>query len=1006
MSQGFNGNGNQRSARPLRAGAFWGLATSVVLSLVAWNPPTSFGDSRPQDPTDPATPPTVTADALATVQIDGVVWSQAMSGNRVYAGGEFATATPAGGGASVPRSNLLAYDIVTGQLIASFAPKVDRQVTAVAVSPDESRIYVGGDFTSIDGKSRGHIAAYDGATGQLIEAFRPSINGPVHAIAATNTTVYAGGTFGGVGNQRRSSLAAFNAANGALLAWAPIATHDGRVGEVRALALKPDGTKVVVGGAFTSLNGSNPQDQTQSGYGLGMVDAVTGASQPFAVGTEVRDATINGAITSLHADDEYVYGGGYAVGRAGGTLEGVFSASWNAGEIHWINDCHGDTYSVHAQGDVIYTAGHAHYCENIAGLRQQDPTNVVDYPYYYRALAFGREDVGDVTWEPDHTYADFTGNRHSSQLTWYPSLSAGTYTGQLQGPWSVTGNDDYIAMGGEFTRVNGTNQSGLVRFAVSDIAPDQEGPQLFNARYPISVSSTSPGAVRVHWRANQDADNDYLTYKVQRRPVGGIESAIHTRRARAHFWNRPTFGYVDTDVGPGDVFEYRVQAVDPFGNTANSAWTPVTVASVDTESDYTAAVLDDEPEHFWQLGESQGTTAGDTVGFSNAATRSGVTGGAVGAIEGGGAASRFDGSVQGFARTAMVESPPDVLSLEAWFRTSSGSGGKLIGFQDIVADNRRDVDSDRHLYLDTAGRVNFGVRPDATRRVVRSTTPYNDGRWHLATGTLGPDGIRLYVDGVPQGHNSSAEVGQHLLRGYWRIGGSSLAGWPGAPATGFFTGRIDEVAVYKHVLSPAQVLAHFQAAGVRPPEGPNTAPLAGPVRVRTTAGKAVRFTLPATDGDQSNPLRLSVARPKVGTVTQPGADRVVTYTPGRRFAGTTSFTYTAIDELGLTSTGTITVVVGKSAATIGTVVVTPKPLTRHQVPVVTVPVRTAGAPAAGRVNVTLNRKRIGSGLLRANGRASIRLIKLGVGRRTLTIAYAGNAWTLKATKKVAVRVRR
>jgi len=1005
MSQGFNSNGTQRRARPLRAGAFWGLATAVVLSLVSWSPPTIFADSRPQDPADPATPPTVTADALATVQIDGVVWSQAMSGNTVYAGGEFKKATPAGGGTSVPRSNLLAYDIVSGNLIGSFAPAVNGQVTAVAASPNGSRIYVGGDFTSINGQSRGHIAAFDSATGALVAQFRPSVNGPVHAIVASNTTVYAGGTFGAVGNQSRSSLAAFNAADGALLKWAPIVTQDGRVGEVRALALKPDGTKVVVGGAFTSLNGSNPQDQTQSGYGLGMVDAVTGVSQPFAVGTEVRDATIKGAITSLHADDEYVYGGGYTFGRAGGTLEGVFSASWNDGEIHWINDCHGDTYSVHAQGDVIYTASHTHYCENIAGLRQGDPHNVVDYPYYYRALAFGREDVGDITWEPDHTYADFTGNRHSSQLTWYPSLNAGTYTGQLQGPWSVTGNDDYIAMGGEFTRVNGTDQSGLVRFAVSDIAPDREGPQLFNTKYPISVSSTSAGAVRVHWRANQDQDNDHLTYKVQRRPVGGVESAIHTRAVRAHFWNRPTFGYVDTAVQPGDVFEYRVQAADPFGNTANSAWIPVTVASVDTESDYTAAVLDDEPEHLWQLGESQGTTAVDTVGFSNAVTRAGVTGGAVGAIEGGGSASRFDGSTEGFAHTATIESPPDVLSLEAWFRTSSGTGGKLVGFEDSVANNPRDVDSDRHLYLDSAGRVNFGVRPDATRRVVTSTTAYNDGTWHLATGTLGPDGIRLYVDGVSQGHNAGAKVGQHLLRGYWRIGGSSLAGWPGAPASGFFTGRIDEVAVYKHVLSPAQVLAHFTAAGDAPADGPNTAPVAGPVAARTTAGKAVSFTLPVTDAE-GGPLRLDVARPKVGTVTQPGADRVVTYTAGRRFAGTTSFIYAATDELGLTSTGRITVVVGKSAATIGTVVVTPKPLTRNKVPVVTVPVRTAGAPAEGRVKVTLNGKRIGSGLLRANGRASIRLIKLAVGRRTLTIVYAGNAWTLKATKKIVVRVRR
>ena len=31
--------------------------------------------------------------------------------------------------------------------------------------------------------------------------------------------------------------------------------------------------------------------------------------------------------------------------------------------------------------------------------------------------------------------------------------------------WSVTGNNDYIAFGGEFPRVNGVDQQGLVRFA-------------------------------------------------------------------------------------------------------------------------------------------------------------------------------------------------------------------------------------------------------------------------------------------------------------------------------------------------------------------------------------------------------------------------------------------------------------------------------------------------------------------------------------------------------------
>jgi hypothetical protein len=1076
-----NVGGTTRTVLPGRAASLWLLSVALLLSLVGWSSPASVADSAPQDPNDPATPPTVTADALPTVQINGVVWSQAMTGNTVYAGGEFTSATPAGGGTAVPRRNLLAYDVVTGRLVASFAPVANGQITAVAASPDESRIYVGGGFTAIDGKIRGRIAAFDAATGALVAEFAPQVNGSVHAIVATNTTVYAGGSFGGVGNRARSSLAAFRARDGALLAWAPKATEGASLGEVRALALNPGGTRVVVGGAFTSLNGSNPKDMTTAGYGLGMVDAVTGSSYPFKVGTEVRNGTKRGAITSLAVDDDYVYGAGYTLGRAGGTLEGVFSASWDRGEVHWINDCHGDTHSVHAQGDVIYTASHAHYCENIAGLREGDIHGAVAF----RALAFGREAIGDVTWEPDARYHDFSGNKHSAQLTWYPSLNAGTYTGQIQGPWSVTGNDDYIAMGGEFTRVNGTDQSGLVRFAVPKIAPNNRGPQLFSDSYPISVTSTTPGAVRIHWRANQDADNDYLTYKVRRRPLGGSSSVIHTRTVRARFWALNTMGHVDRAVAPGGRFEYRVEAVDPFGNPANSAWTPVTVASADTESDYTAAVLDDEPEHFWQLDEPDGTTAVDTVGFEDAVAGPGVTGGATGAVGGsGGSAWRFDGSSQGYAQTATTESPPDVMSLEAWFRTSSTAGGKLVGFQDRLANNRRDVDSDRHLYLDTNGKVNFGVRPDQTRQVATSSAAYNDGKWHLATGTLGPDGIRLYVDGVLQRHNPNATVGQHLLRGFWRIGGSSLTGWPGAPATGFFDGRIDEVAVYRRVLTPAQVQARFAAAGdpsvnalpnaasiieqdeltvsadgtgstdpggtiasyawsfgdgatatgptaqhtyaapgwyvlkltvtddsgavdvfsrfLRVPK--NRAPVAGNRLLRVPSDPTVRtpLRLPGSDPD-GDAITFQVGDPPHGRYRPQNGG---TYSPDRGFTGRDTFPYTVTDELGLSDSGTVTVVVAKNASRITKAVVRPDPLRRTQRPIVKVAVRAAGEPAAGRVKVKLGRKKIGSGALRANGTVRIKLQKLGAGKRKLKVIYLGDATTLRATKKVVVRVRR
>ena len=94
-----------------------------------------------------ATSAGVSARALPTVQIDGVVWSQAVVGNAVYAGGSFAHARPAGaapGTQLTPRANLLAYDLTTGALMSSFAPSLNSDVKAVAASPDGSRVYVGG----------------------------------------------------------------------------------------------------------------------------------------------------------------------------------------------------------------------------------------------------------------------------------------------------------------------------------------------------------------------------------------------------------------------------------------------------------------------------------------------------------------------------------------------------------------------------------------------------------------------------------------------------------------------------------------------------------------------------------------------------------------------------------------------------------------------------------------------------------------------------------------------
>jgi len=808
------------------------VAAATCLVGAALVPVPGWADSAPAEPAGPGNPATVAADALPTVQINGVVWSQAMVGTTVYAGGSFTQARPAGaaagGSGSVTRNNLVAYDVRTG-VMTSFAPSFNGQIRAVAVSPDQSRIYVGGDFTTVNGVSRRRIAAFDAATGALVSTFAPQVSGSVTAIAVTGSTVYVGGSFGSVGNQTRSNLAAFNP-SGALLTWAPVTAG----GYVWSMAVQPSGGRVAVGGSFTSLNGSsNP------GYGLGMVDATTGANLPFAMNNVVRNGTADGAITTLAADAEHVYGGGYTFGRSGGTFEGFFSARWD-GSVEWINDCHGDTYSLHPQGEVLYAASHTHYCENIDGIRQ-GAGSVGDYPYY-RGVAMSKAATGTTTWEPDQgRYYSFAGQPHSSILTWFPSLNTGTYTGQFQGPWSVTGNAQYVAMAGEFTRVNGQAQQGLVRFAVPTIAPNDRGPTLGSTSYPINVRSTEAGKVRIGWSTNEDMDNDNLTYRVYRDTQNAV-GLVHTRTARAHWWNHYGMGFSDTGVSPG-AHQYRVTATDPFGNVASSPWTSVTVAASGTDSAYVESVETSEPTHWWRFGE-QGTLA-DSAGsrtLTSAATLPSVAGAI--ASDPQNLAVRLPGTTATRVYSTVQEWPPDAFTLEGWFRTT-GQGGKIVGWGN--RNDRSSSKADRHLYLDAQGRVHFGVKPDATRQVVTSPGTYRDGTWHHVAASLSPAGMRLYVDGQQVAQRTDVTVGEHLSIGYWRIGNDTLSQWPSAPSNTSFNGDLDEIAIYKRALAPAEIAAHH-ATGTGAP-APNLPPTAA--FTSSVSGLTAAYASTSSDADGS-----------------------------------------------------------------------------------------------------------------------------------------------------------
>src|SRR4051794_21051442 len=536
------------------------VALLTAVGAVSLLPGVAEADTRPAA----GTPSTVAADALPTVQIDGVAWAQAVVGNTVYVGGSFASARPAGapaGTGETQRANLLAYDIRSGDLVTSFAPNLNGQVLAVAASPDGSRIYVAGDFTEIDGQVRKRVAAFDTATGALVATWAPNVNSQVRAVAATASTVYLGGSITAVGGVSRTRLAAVTAADGSLLPWAPVPGVGSTAGntdgnkatsdQVMALVVTGGGSQVVASGRFDSMNGTKAT-------GVTALDPVTGATRPFAINQKITNQGINSAVYSLSTSGDLVIGTAYDY-YGPGNLEGSFVVKADGGTIVEINDCRGDTYDSYATDGVIYVASHTHDCEAIGGYPEQ-PVRVHKFGTAY-------------TLAPTQTLkthllrgSNFLNAPAGSQLDWFPTLTPGTFTGQGQAGWSVTGNGQYVVYGGEFPRVNGMGQQGLVRFAVADIAPDKVGPDASDALTPV-VTAAGAGSAKLTWTATSDPDNENLTYQVFR---DGEAAPVYAAVQASRWWQLPAMAFTDTGLS-GGTHRYVVTATDPFGNSVSSA---------------------------------------------------------------------------------------------------------------------------------------------------------------------------------------------------------------------------------------------------------------------------------------------------------------------------------------------------------------------------------------------------------------------------------------------------
>lgn len=519
-----------------------------------------LADTKPAS----GTPATVSADPLPTVQVDGMVWDQVVVGNKVYAAGYFSTARPAGvpkgGAGTVTRQNILAYDLTTGELDTAFVHSLtgapnNHAAQSIAASPDGTKLYVGGSFTSADGQARNHFAAFDLTTNKLLPGFSGP-NGTVWAVTATNSRVYIGGQFSQAAGQARSSVAAYTSDGNLDSAWKADVT--GRAGSyVRALvAVEPYGN-LLIGGTFSKINGSTY-------YSTGAVKLTTGKnvkwasqSKDYAITMQAPDAAkpTDLSITSMSFAGNQAYFTAFTYIqniKHPKTFEGRAAINPSNGKIIWADACKGDTYDAVPIGDVLYSVGHAHNCSAIGQFSDQ---NLLQLPPT-RALA---ETTKRSSTKKNGIYT-------STLLNWFPSLEPANVSGAWQAAWSVVGNSQYIALGGEFTKANGKPQQGLVRYTIASNAPNKVGPEGFPiSGYGVAASAAdSKGKSTVRVYNASDQDNSKLTYELYR---SGSSTLLASKTVDSRWWKASSWTYTDTGIKPGTSLTYTVVIKDPYGNT-------------------------------------------------------------------------------------------------------------------------------------------------------------------------------------------------------------------------------------------------------------------------------------------------------------------------------------------------------------------------------------------------------------------------------------------------------
>jgi len=195
----------------------------------------------------------------------------------------------------------------------------------------------------------------------------------------------------------------------------------------------------------------------------------------------------------------------------------------------------------------------------------------------------------------------------------------------------------------------------------------------------------------------------------------------------------------------------------------------------------------------------------------------------------------------------------------------------------------------------------FFVRDGSGTAKLANSSVTPNGQWQHLVGVCDQTNgfVYLYVNGASVG---SGTIGTNsgILNSSYTVSIGSRQSGAGTPFNFQFQGSIEEVALYKYALSPAQVQAHYVAASNRPPVFVSN-PFSGP---DVTAGQNLTGTVAAqaTDPNGDAMTFAKVSGPAWLSVASNGT---LSGTPVSVDVGTNTFVVRAIDSGSLSNSATM-----------------------------------------------------------------------------------------------------